>query len=362
VNVRKGHNRGGRRWIPLGGIVHVGAFCVRRGRTRMGGKTLSGGGREHVFHRTMRWGSVSTDLRESVLIPFRDWHRGLASGVVGTPKTPIDLGSSRRSDRENGASKIVPRPSAGRVFTANRQVRLGDVDAGGRLRLDSVARYLQDVATDDSKDVGQLEARTWVVRRTLIEQHRSIRADETVSLATFCAGMGNRWAERRVSLATEGGGAIEAATLWVYLDPSSGRPAMLPESFRSLYQEPSGGREVTARQEHMPLATDDPDVHSMPWWPRFADLDVLDHVNNAIAWSVVEQTLQRACSRELIDIDVTGPMRIEVEFRDAIDRDAVLGGMPLTIVYRATDTALDIALWSTDDKTAYVTAKVMVLR
>ncbi|MFM7761820.1 MAG: acyl-ACP thioesterase domain-containing protein, partial [Acidimicrobiaceae bacterium] len=57
-------------------------------------------------------------------------------------------------------------PESGRRFSVVHKVRLGDVTPKGRLRLDAVARYLQDVATDDSLDGGYDEPHSWVVRRT----------------------------------------------------------------------------------------------------------------------------------------------------------------------------------------------------
>ena len=43
----------------------------------------------------------------------------------------------------------MQRPTGARAFTTRRRVRLSDMDAGGRLRLDAVARFLQDAAIDD---------------------------------------------------------------------------------------------------------------------------------------------------------------------------------------------------------------------
>lgn len=303
----------------------------------------------------------STELLENGVFPFLPRDRGLASLVMGDVESTTETGSTRRSERENGASRVLPIPSSGRVFHRSRKVRLGDVDAAGRLRLDAVARYLQDVATDDSDDLGSLEARAWVVRRTLIEQRQAMRNSEDVALATFCSGMGSRWAERRVSMAGASGGSVEAVTLWVHLDPVTGRPKTLPKEFVATYTEPSGGREVTARQVHDPVVPGEDDVHTMPWWPRVTDLDVLNHVNNAVSWEVVEQTLERVRARELIDIDPAGSLRAEVEFRDAIGYEVVIAAMPLTIAYRVADGILNIALWSTDGETVYVTAQVSSL-
>ena len=237
---------------------------------------------------------------------------------------------------------------------------MGDVDPTGRLRLDGMARYMQDIATDDSDDLGSLEARAWVVRRTLIEQRQAPRNGEDLELATFCSGMGSRWAERRVSITGNRGGSVEAVTLWVHLDPFNGRPKALPEDFIATYSEPSGGREVTARQVHEPVVPGEADVHTMPWWPRVTDLDVLDHVNNAVSWEVVEQSLERVRAREVISLDPEKSLRAEVEFRDAIDHAVVVAALPLTIAYRVTDDVLDIALWSTDSETVHFTAKLAV--
>lgn len=275
---------------------------------------------------------------------------------MGDAKSATERVSSRRSERENGATRILPVPTSGRVFRRERRVRLGDVDPTGRLRLDAAARYLQDVATDDSDDLGSLEARAWVVRRTLIEQREPLRNREDLSLATFCSGMGNRWAERRVSMKGRRGGAIEAVTLWVHLDPVTGRPKTLPADFVATYTEPSRGREVTARQLHEPVVPGDEEVHTMPWWPRVTDLDVLNHVNNAVAWEVLEQTVERVRARDLIAFDLADPVRGEVEFRDAIDRKVVTSSMPLTIAYRVIDRVLHVSLWSTDAETVYITA------
>ena len=253
---------------------------------------------------------------------------------------------------------MLPIPPSGRVFRRNRRVRLGDVDPTGRLRFDGMARYMQDIATDDSDDLGSLEARAWVVRRTLIQQRQAPRNGEDLAMATFCSGMGTRWAERRVSMAGGRGGSVEAVTLWVHLDPVNGRPKPLPQDFIATYTEPSGGREVTARQIHEPVVPGDGAVHTMPWWPRVTDLDVLDHVNNAVAWEVVEQSLERVRARELLDLDPAGSVCAEVEFRDAISREVVVAAVPLTIAYRVVDDVLDIALWSIDSETVHFTARV----
>ena len=119
------------------------------------------------------------------------------------------------------ATELLPLPAAGRTFSAGRTVRLGDVDPAGELRLDAIARYLQDVASDDAIDAGLSNALGWVVRRTMIRIDRPLTVGEPLSLVTFCTGTGRSWAERRTTIADQHGAAVEAVSVWVHVDPTA---------------------------------------------------------------------------------------------------------------------------------------------
>ena len=189
-------------------------------------------------------------------------------------------------------SDLVPRPASGRVFEGARRVRLADVSPAGRLRLDAAARFLQDLSADDTADAALADAEAWVVRKTVIEVAAFPRYLEPLALATWCSGTGSHWAERRISIVGERGGAIEAATTWVHIDLDSGRPTRIPAGFDELYGEAHGGRKVKARLDH----PDPPDgeLDGFAWPLRFTDFDVLGHVNNAACWQIVEQALSAA--------------------------------------------------------------------
>jgi acyl-ACP thioesterase len=265
----------------------------------------------------------------------------------------------------NGAEVLLPLPAAGRVFRAGRRVRLGDVDPTGRLRLDALARYLQDVSSDDTDDSGLPDSQSWVVRRTVVEQHAAARLGERLELATFCSGYGSRWAERRVSVLGEEGARIEAVTVWVHVDPASGRPRTISPAFHALYDAAAGGRQVKARQVHEAVDPDGSGVTTIEWRPRAVDLDVLDHVNNAVAWALVEQVRD-----ELLDDaprlgtngDVlAGPFRAEVEFRDAVGPATVHGAEPLRLSHVGEGSRRRLTLWSADGAIVHVTAVVQPL-
>ena len=264
--------------------------------------------------------------------------------------------------RANGAEELLAIPVVGRVFRSARRVRWGDVDSGGRLRLDAIARLLQDVATDDTADLGLAEAEAWVVRRTLIQQNRAAEQGETLELATFCSGLGSRWAERRISITGEGGASIEAAALWVHLDPLSGRPKLLPGRFGTEFAAAAAGREVTARQTIEAVPVEASGAMVRQWYPRSTDIDILDHVNNAIGWSVVEQVLADQLARTGFAPGSAGDPRADsflaaVEFRDAIGRDVVESGSPMSVAVRATDRRTTLTLWSPDGMTPHLNAQ-----
>ena len=192
-------------------------------------------------------------------------------------------------------------------------MRLGDSSPGGRLRFDGLARYLQDVSNDDTRDAAFENDMAWVVRRTAIEVRSGARFGEELTLTTFASGAGRSWAERRVTVTGSQGASIEAASLWVHLT-DEGRPKALPDEFFAIYGEAIGERKVSARLTH---GEPRPDAQVHDWPLRFTDFDVLEHMNNAAYWSAVEEELSRRR-------DLRPPMRAEVEFRVAIEPGAAV--------------------------------------
>jgi len=87
------------------------------------------------------------------------------------------------------AEALTAPPARGRVYLAQRRVRTNDVDTGRRLRLDGVARYLQDIAFDDLADAGFEQVHPlWVLRRTVVDV---LRPGSTRTFA--CAPGARRW-------------------------------------------------------------------------------------------------------------------------------------------------------------------------
>jgi acyl-ACP thioesterase len=183
---------------------------------------------------------------------------------------------------------FVPLTDQGRRFAEQYIIRLGDVDTRGLLRLDGAARFLQDVAGDDWRDTGVTSDVTWVVRRTtvrLVEGGRWPRYLDRVTMTTWCGGVGVAWAERRTNFDLDGVRSLEAAALWVPINPS-GQPVRLRESFFDVYGQSARARKVSGRVSVTPVAEG---ATRRPWPLRQADLDIIGHVNNAAVWQAVSE-------------------------------------------------------------------------
>ncbi len=184
------------------------------------------------------------------------------------------------------------------------------MDERGRLRLDAVARYLQDVAIDDVEETGWgAPEHLWVIRHVRIDVVAPFLEDGEVELLTWCSGMASLAAGRRWSLAGNRDGRIEVDSVWIHLGPDA-RPARL-DGF-SVYAEATAGRRVSTRLE---LPDPPPDGCRAPWPLRSTDIDTLGHLNNAAYWQAVEQRLLRSGP------DPRRPFRALLDYRHPIDLD-----------------------------------------
>jgi acyl-ACP thioesterase len=178
---------------------------------------------------------------------------------------------------------------------------LADCAPSGRVRLDALARFVQDIAYADADDVGLSRTAAWVVRRTRMRVTRFPRFGERLELTTFCSGTGRMWAERRTSIVGDGAGEVEVVSLWVHLDPVSGRPTPLTEEELAVWGESTAGRKVTARLRHP--SPEDPD-DSFAWSFRRTECDLAEHINNAAYLQPLEEELLQGADLESIDVEI----------------------------------------------------------
>ena len=207
---------------------------------------------------------------------------------------------------------LVSPPPTGRTFRVGYKVRLSDADETGRLRLDAVARFLQDAAIDDVGETGWgAPDHLWVLRAVRIDVLVPVLGDSTVEILTWGSSFASLAAGRRWSLAGGAGGAIEVDSTWIHLDGNA-RPARIGQGFEN-YAEAAQGRVASTK-----LALDPPplDLPRVAWPLRASDVDRMGHVNNAAYWAAVEHRLSGGAR-----LDLTRPHQALLEYRHPIDLD-----------------------------------------
>jgi acyl-ACP thioesterase len=204
---------------------------------------------------------------------------------------------------------LVPRPPSGRTFRVGYRIRLSDANDSGRLRLDAVARYLQDAAIDDVAETSWgAPEHLWVLRAVRIDVLAPFLSDGEVDVVTWGSSFSSLAAGRRWSLTGDAGGRIEVDSTWIHLGPDA-RPARIGSGFDD-YAEAAQGRVASTKLTLAPPAIDGTRVV----WPlRSTDVDRMGHVNNAAYWTAVEHRLAGRGP------DLRRPHRARLDYRHPID-------------------------------------------
>ena len=145
-----------------------------------------------------------------------------------------------------------------------------------------------------------------VVRRTMVDLIRPIEFQDMLRLRRWCSGTSTRWCEIRVRIDGGAGGLIESEAFWININRDTGMPSRLGDDFLDELQRSTDVHRLRWTPYLTPGGREDAEqVHEYP--VRFTDIDLFDHMNNAVYWSVVEDYL--STRPELLG----SPLRVTLE-------------------------------------------------
>ncbi|MCH5644613.1 MULTISPECIES: acyl-[acyl-carrier-protein] thioesterase [unclassified Gordonia (in: high G+C Gram-positive bacteria)] len=237
--------------------------------------------------------------------------------------TPVPPPFEGLSERKEGA----------RYFEGEYRVRTGDVDQEMRVRLDAVARYLQDVANDNIEVTEFRDTDPfWIVRRTIIDVIRPISWPAGFTAQRWCGALSTRWTNMRVRLQADHEtnrfnpdqrepGLIETEAFWINVN-EQGMPSRLTDDafeMLSAMTDEHRLRWKSMNPDKAPAA-DDIELPDRPHVLRITDFDPFKHLNNAAYLEAVEDEL--VDHPDLVDV----PHRAVIEYLRPI-----VPGTPLTL-------------------------------
>jgi acyl-ACP thioesterase len=199
------------------------------------------------------------------------------------------------------------------VFNREWPLRVGDIDREGRLRFDAACRHIQDIGQDHLRELGFEETHPlWIVRRTMIDLIRPIEFQDMLRLRRWCSGTSNRWCEMRVRIdGRRGRGLMESEAFWININRETQGPARIADDFIE------GLRRTTEVdrlrwQAYLKAGGRDDATEIRDYPVRVSDIDLFDHMNNAVYWTVIEDYL--FSHPELL----RAPLRVTIEHDAAV--------------------------------------------
>lgn len=213
-----------------------------------------------------------------------------------------------------GLNKVmmpVPDPHPD-VFDRQWPLRVGDIDRVGRLRFDAAARHIQDIGSDHLRELGFEETHPlWIVRRTMIDLIKPIEFQDMLRMRRWCSGTSNRWCEMRVRIDGRKGGLMESEAFWININRETQGPARISDDFLAGLRRTTD--EARLRWKSYLKAGSREDAVEVREYPvRVSDIDLFDHMNNSVYWTVIEDYLYS--HPELLQ----KPLRVTIEHDAAV--------------------------------------------
>ncbi|ORC09956.1 hypothetical protein B4U45_01620 [Mycobacterium persicum] len=208
---------------------------------------------------------------------------------------------------------LADMPAAGYVYRTSWRLATTDIDEHQRLRLDGVARYIQEVGAEHLADAQLAEVHPhWIVLRTVIDVVEPIELPSDITFRRWCAALSTRWCNMRVRLDGAAGGRIETEGFWICVNKDTLTPSRLTDDCIARFGSTTDNHRLKWRPWLTEPVTDGTET---PFPLRRTDIDPFEHVNNTIYWhGIVEVLGQLPAGAEL----TAAPHRVVLEYRSPI--------------------------------------------
>ncbi len=201
-------------------------------------------------------------------------------------------------------------PATGYVYRTSWPAATGDLDGNLHLRLDGVARYIQEVGAENLVDAGEAEDHPhWLVQRTVIDVIEPIEFPNDVSFSRWCSALSTRWCTMRVDLVGSDGGRIETEGFWIAINSKTLTPQRVSDTLIERFASTTDVHRLRWRPWlDNPHAVDE----VVPFALRRTDIDIFEHVTNTAYWHAIHEVMA------LVPDVCTPPYRAVIEYRRPI--------------------------------------------
>ena len=206
--------------------------------------------------------------------------------------------------------RLSAMPGSGYVYRTSWPVATGDLDGNLHLRLDGVARYIQEVGAQNLVDAGEAEDHPhWLVQRTVIDVIEPIEFPNEVSFSRWCSALSSRWCTMRVDLVGSDGGRIETEGFWIAINSKTLTPQRVSDTLIERFASTTDVHRLKwSRWLENPDAADE----TIPFALRRTDIDIFEHVTNTAYWHAIHEVMA------LLPDVCTAPYRAVLEYRRPI--------------------------------------------
>lgn len=199
-------------------------------------------------------------------------------------------------------------------YKRSRLVRHHECGTNGAMKLQLMMDCLQDIAAEHAELLGcgmedlVENKRIWVLSRLRIRILRFPRLKEELELLTYPSGHDRLQARREYRISCGGEDLVQASSAWVMLDGTTYRPIPMEKVFAVPLPENSDKPRYFEKFERFqPFEGED----KLCFTVGAADIDLNDHLNNAVYGRYIENVLhsiRKGAHEEIAELQINFQM------------------------------------------------------